>query len=337
MPDTSLLDTVPILRELRDDLDAAYSARESEERELAASRRPRRRRRLRLAVVGVVAAVVAAVAAVLPADERGTAGILETAAATAAAQPATSPPPGEYAYFEQVGESRVRSSQPGLDTSGVRTERAWWVARDGSGRLVQTMRIGNDFERPTDDPGLPRWRQAGERWVRDIRFGPGDFEKVQGLVAPTAVKLDVPALPTEVVALESVLRQALRAAASDSDPETGFAGGGDPANWQILTVIEQALAHPLASPQQRSALYEAAARLDGVEAVEDVRDPSGRPASLVRLTREMRPGTMRTEVYFDPQTSATLARRIVTSDTGTTATDTRLYEPPTIVSSLRRP
>jgi hypothetical protein len=335
MPEPRLFDTVSILRELRDDLDAAYAARESQQRE-------RRsvgpwRRRLRLAAVAGVAAAAVAIVAALPAGEKGTTAILEAAAATAAAQPATAPAPGAYAYFKETGESGVKTTLKGLDDSGGRTTLEWWVARDGSGRVLQTMRIGNDFERPADDPRLPRWKRAGEAWVRDIRFDRGEFAEVHGRVAAAAVNVDVLSLPTEPAALESALRRELRAAATDSDPETGFAGGPKPADWQMLTVIEQALAHPLASPQQRSALYRVAARLDGVEAIEDVQDPIGRPATVLRLLRQTHPGTVRTEVYFDPGTSATLARRIVTSEGGSTVIDSRVSTPPTTVHALTRP
>lgn len=326
MPDIPLLDSVPALRALRDDLEVAYAAHESRE---GAPRRvppPRRRRRLRLAaaVVAVAGAAVAVLGA-LPAGERGTTAILEAAAATAAEQPSTTPAPGAYVYFKETGEG------------GVRTMREWWVARDGSGRMLETMRIGNGFERPADAPPLPRWKRAGSGWVREIRFGRGAFADVHRRVAPTAVNVDVLSLPGEPAALESALRRELRAAAADSDPETGFAGGDHVASWQMLTVIEQSLAHPLASPQQRAALYRVAARLDGVEAIEDVNDPIGRPATMLRLVRHLHPGTLRTEVYFDPRTSATLARRIVSTEGGSPHTDSRVYTPPTAVPSLTRP
>jgi hypothetical protein len=100
-------------------------------------------------------------------------------------------------------------------------------------------------------------------------------------------------------------------------------------SYQLLTVIEQSLAHPLASPELRSGLYKVAARLDGVEAVEGVEDPIGRPASMLRLDRD----AARDEVYFDPDTAATLATRYVR----TGVTDDRIYTPPTVTDSITRP
>lgn len=306
-------DHLPILRELRDDLDVAYAEHE----------RPRMalpRRRLALVAVAAAAALVAVVAA-LPAGERGAPAILDAAAATAAEQRSTVPPPGAYAYFSERG------------TTSVGTVREWWVARDGSGRLRERMTIGNDFERPADDPSLPRWRRAGPSWIRDTRFGAGEFATIHARASSTVLETDVLSLPTDPDALESALRAELRAAALDSDPETGFHGGADPASYQLLTVIEQSLAHPLASPQLRSGLYRVAARLDGVEVVEDVEDPAGRPATVLRLDRDLHPGTVRQEVYFDPATAATLATRLITSH----VTDARTYTPPTVTRSLTRP
>ena len=302
-------DTLPILRELRDDLDAAYAR--------GARRRPRV---LPLAAAAAVAAAAVAIFAMLPApDEETTAPpspVLAAAAATAASQPPTAPGTGEYAYFKETGIGAARGADE------------WWVAGDGSGRVRETMVIGNDFERPTDDPGLPRWKPTGgTTWVRDTRFGPGEFSKVHGQVASTVLEVDVLDLPADPEALDEELRDQLAAAAGDDDPETGFHGGEEPADWQLLTVIQQSLAHPLATPEQRSAFYELAARLESVEATEGVEDPTGRPATVLRLAR----AGERTELYFDPETSATLAWQIAY---GGGLVDTRVYTPPRTVDSL---
>jgi hypothetical protein len=305
-----LPDTLPILRELRDDLDAAYAR--------GGRRRPRL---LPFAAAAAVAAAAVAIVALLSApDEETTAPpspVLAAAAATAAAQPPTAPPAGEYAYFKETGIGAARGSDE------------WWVARDGSGRVRETMVIPNDFEFPADDPGLPRWRRDGrQRWVRDTRFGPGEFSTIHGRVAATVLEVDVLDLPTEAEELDAELRDRLADAARDDDPETGFHGAGEPADWQLLTVIQQSLAHPLATPEQRSAFYEVAARLDAVEAVEGVEDPAGRPATMLRLDR----AGERTELYFDPETSATLGWQIVY---GGGLVDARVYTPPKTVSCQR--
>jgi hypothetical protein len=99
-----------------------------------------------------------------------------------------------------------------------------------------------------------------------------------------------------------VLRQKLQEAA-DFNPDP------DAQSLQLLQVIEDVLANPLASPQLRSAAYEIAARLDGVEIGENAADPIGRGATVITLCSGAIPA--RFEVFFDPATSATLATREV--------------------------
>jgi hypothetical protein len=292
---------LPILRELGDDLHAAFRAAESHPARRALSRRARL-----ACAVGAVAAVLAVLFAALPAGDRPAPSVraLDALAATAAKQPSTVPEAGEYTYL------KVRS---GADTSRERSRRTteWWIAADGSGRVLQRSYIGNDFESPSDN--LPtRWRRVGGGWwQRDVRFGPGEFSRVHRVVAPGVLDLDVEALPTDPGDLEQVLRRTLREAAADADPETGFHDGARPTAQHLLTVIEQTLAHPLAPPALRSALYRVAARLDGVEVTEGAKDPIGRRATALTLEARLRGGSRRLEVFFDPATSAALGRRDV--------------------------
>jgi hypothetical protein len=65
-------------------------------------------------------------------------------------------------------------------------------------------------------------------------------------------------------------------------------------------------------------------------------DPS-LPAAMLRLARGTHPGTVVTEVYFDPDTSATLATRRLSTEAGSTLADTRIYTPPRVTRSLTRP
>jgi hypothetical protein len=322
MPDTGI-ENLPIVRELRDDLAAAYAARE------AAPPAPRRRRvpRRLVAVCAAAAAAFFAVLVALPGDEGSVASVLEAAAATAAAQPAAAGGPGTYAYFRE--RSVVDSTVDPTLSLGRVTE--WWVARDGSGRLRDTMRIDNDFETPADDPGLPRWRRVdSHRWIRDARFGPGRFDAVHARIAPGVLSPRVDRLPTDPAALEAELTSQLRAAAADSDPETGFRGPVQ--QYQLLIVIEQTLAHPLASPALRSALYRVAATFEDVTVTEGAEDPAGRPATILVHTR----GSGLTELFFDPETSASLATRTTSASGG--ATQTSIYTPPaTVESDTARP
>ena len=327
-------DDLPILRALRDDLATAYAARGA-----APRRRPMRRRVPRgfVALVAAGATAFAAVLVALPAGHPSALSVLDATAATAAAQPKLALAVGTYAYFRE-------RSTAGSTTDPIATGHSieWWVARDGSGRVRETMSIDNPFERPTDgvayvvrpstDRPLQPWRHAGtDRWFRDARFGPGQFDAIHNVVSPGVLSPGVDGLPTDPVALEAELMRQLRAAARDGDPETGFRGPID--QWDLLIVVEQTLAHPLASPELRSALFRLAATFDGVTVTEGTKDPAARPATVLVATG----GTEKTEIFFDPKTAASLAARDTSTEHGTTA-QTWLYTPPeTVDSATSRP
>src|SRR5688500_15063062 len=110
---------LPILNELRGDLDRAYRRRET-----------KRRRLPRLALVPAFAAVAAAALAVVV--FQGSGGQPARALAVVAAEQPPAAPPGKYAYFAERRD-------------GWSSE--WWVAADGSGRLLQVQQL-EDFERP---------------------------------------------------------------------------------------------------------------------------------------------------------------------------------------------
>jgi hypothetical protein len=325
MPDT--LERLPILRDLGDDLDAAF--REQERRETA-----RRQRRLAGLVTAAAVAIAVLLAALPAGDETAPRSlrVLDAVAATAAKQPPTAPPSGKYAY--------LRARGVGPDTRNV-TE--WWVAADGSGRVRQRTHIDNDFERPTDDPDVrylvrpgndpgARWRRdGGGGWVRDVRFGSGGFERLYRLIAPGVLTLRASELPTDPDELGAFLRSELEAATRDGDPESGFIPGVAPSE-QMLTVIDQLLAHPLATPAQRSALFRVAGTLEGIEVAQNTKDPSGRPATALWLAN----ADPRIEVFFDPRTASALGRRHVYEPGGPRPiTDSDVYTAPTTVGSIR--
>jgi hypothetical protein len=267
--------------------------------------RPRRSRRLRL--VGAAAVGVAALAAVLAAlpsghDPVGGRGPLGAAAALAADLPSTLPARGEYSYLKLgVGSTE--------DAGGSVTE--WWIGTDRSGRMLKSLTGLGDGETPVGEG----WRQtAPGSWLNDNRFGPGQFARLYPSVAPAVVHFDVEQLPSEPGALLDTLRRSLRIATSDRDPETGFAPGSIAMEAQLLTLIGQVLAHPLASPPLRSALYTVAGRLGGVTVRERVQDPIGRRGTALSFTERIGRTTNRHEVIFDPATSETLATQLVSTE-----------------------
>jgi hypothetical protein len=111
-------------------------------------------------------------------------------------------------------------------------------------------------------------------------------------------------LPTDPQTLKAVLLHKLREALDfNRDPATQ--------SLQMLQLLEEVLANPLPSPELRGAVYEIAARLEGVEIREHVADPVGRAATAIALCSDAIPA--RYEVFFDPATSTTLGTREINS------------------------
>jgi hypothetical protein len=99
-----------------------------------------------------------------------------------------------------------------------------------------------------------------------------------------------------------------------SDPDALFAelrrqaqGNGNGLYPEMFTLVGDALRETGASPAQRAALYDVAARIPGVQLLGSVLDPAGRRGTAVALDSE--PNHMRQTLIFDPDTSALLAER----------------------------
>jgi hypothetical protein len=156
-----------------------------------------------------------------------------------------------------------------------------WIASDGSG-YRRTEVISVDFASASDreaweQAGRPEVQQAGG--VRLERYRPGKTPW-----------FDVGSLPTDPEQLLEVLRS------------------GSPIPWpssddKIFKLIGSLLAQGDASPELRSALFEVATELEGVQLIGEVTDPLDRQG--VGLVVD---GTAsRTQLVFDPATSHLLA------------------------------
>jgi hypothetical protein len=255
-------------------------------------------RRVWRAVAGATAAAVTTVGLFVlfqgGAEPASPLRILNAAASIAAREPTTVPGPGEYLYVKQ--------------RSGVVAGRSvtveWWIASDGSGRMVRRGQpataiwsLGNGHKRE-----LPATVTGRARTARNVTFGPGRFADLYARVNPGLLGGRTEGLPTDAASLEPVLRSQLERAA-DFNPDPGAY------SLQMLQVIEAVLANPLASPQLRSAAYELAARLDGVSVDQDATDPIGRRATAIALCSAAIPAHY--ELFFNPATSATLGTREV--------------------------
>ncbi len=284
------------------------------------ARRSWSRRRMRLA--GAAGACLAAAAVALAALPQGNGRLsaLDAVAAVAAGQPAPGTAAGRYSYLRVRQGAQIEPWPVGLVGGPLTSTTELWIGPDGSGRISKTMSLVAG-ETPADSgpttyrwtPAGGGWKRTGDRWTRDQRFEAGGFTEVYRSVSPTALDLRVDTLPSEPDALAALLRRKLAEAAADDDPETGFAGGSHPSSGEMLIVIGQILAYPLARPELRSALYQVAGTLNGVEVGEHAHDPSGRPATVIRLNETTKSGTPnRYELFFDSQTSATLATQFTT-------------------------
>jgi hypothetical protein len=271
---------------------------------LAAAHSPRAARRVGLlgAAAAATAAVTVALAGLVPglpgSGERATGlRVLNAAASIAAAQPATAPGPGEYTYVKQ------RLGIVGGPSGTVE----WWIASDGSGRMHRSGAHTIGVWAMTQEGGRGERRvfvEGHDRTARDATFGPGRFAEFYEKVNPGVLDGRIDELPTDPETLKAVLLHRLREAPDfNPDPATE--------SLQMLQLLEEVLANPLAPPKLRGAVYDIAAGLEGVEIREHVADPAGRTATAIALCSDAIPA--RYEVFFDPATSATLGTREVDS------------------------
>jgi hypothetical protein len=267
----------------------------------AGGRAPGNTRRVRLVGAAAVAMALAltGLLAVLPGGGAPAPAraqrVLYAAASIAAAQPATAPGPGEYTYVKQ---------RRGL-IGGPSETVEWWIAVDGSGRMRRSGPHSIGVITYEGGRGERRVIVRGhDRIARDASFGPGRFAEYYEKVNPGVLDGRIDELATDPKALEAVLSRKLRGARDfNPDPATQ--------SLQMLQMIEEILANPLASPELRSAVYEIAAGLDGVEISEHAADPVGRTATAIALCSAAIPA--RYEVFFDSATSATLGTREIDS------------------------
>ena len=250
----------------------------------------RRRWVVRVAAVALVVGAAGGTGVLLqPGSPAGpasaAAAVLNHLALVAADQPVpTAPGPGQYLYVDSVA---AYTDTAGTSPSGgarytvlLPEKRQIWIAANGSGRILETFA----------DPNFPsardraNWEAAGSPPIQhppaDMSFGPG------GLVdGPT----NLSRLPTNPSALAAEI--------SSRKIEGGPLGPAED-----FTQVADMLRETDASPALRSALYQVAAGLPGVEALGTVTDHSGRRGVGIACVNK----GLRHELIFDPKTSALL-------------------------------
>jgi hypothetical protein len=269
-------------------------------------RRQRARRRLGFARLGVAGALAAvAVGIVVAVSLRGGAANPPPAAAVVLARAArvaeaSGGPrqlrPGEYWYVKSVWTTPgvtfagARGRSLGLVSNALSTyERQAWIGLDRPGRVHSRV-----FGPPTflSAAARQKWIQAGR--PRE-RLGGVNFSlPSNAFIRPYAQLL---ALPTNVDALWKLLYRE--------------AGTGAP-GWkrhEMFTEIGDLLREDPIPAKVRAALYLVAARIPGIQLLGLTHDGIGRPALAVALNDTLY--GERSELLFDPKTSALLGERSV--------------------------
>ena len=201
-------------------------------------------------------------------------------AAAVARRQAPTPPlaPGHYAYSRSVQAFLVVDGDKGWTALGPQV-REIWIGRRG-GLLHETR--GKPKFLPTRD--YERWVAAGRPRVN----------------APEATERLGPTPPLDLPTDPDALFAKVRAEAE------GNANGVDA---EMLTLVGDALRETDASPALRASLYEAAARIPGVELVGPTTDRTGRRGVAVAYSNS--DNHARDELIFDPRTSALLEEETV--------------------------
>ena len=245
-----------------------------------------RRRRRRPMVLAAAAAVVALLAGIFVGLERGSDGTasaataaLRNAASVARAQEPRRPlRPGEFLYIKSVTAYLATSVYSAGDSFSVLEPR------------VREIWLGPDRGLLRERDGRPRFLSARDRsrWIAHGR-PPLESRRATTTRMPGTRPLDLPSDP-------DALYERLKEEAE---------GHSEGTYEQMFTLVGDALRETSATPAQRAALYEVAARLPGVELIGRVRDPAGRPGVAVAMASE--DDKIRHTLVFDPKTSVLLA------------------------------
>jgi hypothetical protein len=204
--------------------------------------------------------------------------VLREAAAVAGRQP---PPehPGAGRYLYTKSETAYLSTSVyGEDlafTVLVPRRREVWIGEDGG-----WIRQSSGKPRFLTQRDRENWIAAGRPELREP-----DFEERLDPAPPLK-------LPSDPDALYAQLERRAK-------------GHPEGTHEEMFTLVGDALRESMATPAQRAALYEVAARLPGVDLVGSVKDPAGRPGLAVAMPMEA--DGVRHALVFDPETAVLLA------------------------------
>lgn len=250
--------------------------------------RRRRRRRLVLPAAATFALVVAAAVVVALVGPIGgsTAAASELRRLGTIASSAEGPHLGT-GQFLLVTSDELRPearTELGMDSSFTVVSRLrvqTWIAGDGSS-FRRTEWISSEF---ASDADRRSWEEAG----RPIVPHAGDIQDERSR-SDGYFWVDLSELPREPAQLLAALR-------------SGSILPRSPGDDHVFMLIGDLLAQGDAPPEVRAALFEAAARLEGIEEVGAVTDPLKRDGIALAIDG----ASMRTQLVFDPETADLLS------------------------------
>lgn len=289
-----------------DEVDAAALERvRSRLRAETRKERARRRGRWVVAAAAVLAAVVVAIGLASPTPREAAASELRRLADIAEGQRPLRPGPGQFLLIRSEELRRESSSTIGVEGSfefNTRLRVSTWVAQDRSG-----FRREEVLSSVISDADRQAWLDADRPQLevpRSLEYLPGDV--------PIP---DVSHWPTDADALLPALR-------------SGELVERPPGDDQVFILIGEILSQDVAGPELQAALFECAARLDGVVLVGQAEDQLGRSGTAVELPS---PGS-RTRLVFDPDSAQLLAMEVYEADVaGRMELESWIAPQPTIV------
>jgi hypothetical protein len=242
-------------------------------------------KRGRWLTVPALAAAVAAVAVLVSTGSNGTsnaaAATLNKAAMIARMQAPLLLGSGQYLYTKSV-DAYTSTTTDGTNAYTVLIPhvREIWLGPDG-GRLYETS-------------GAPQFLTAADRQDWLAAGSPNLTQAPMETKLPPTPALD---LPTDPDALYTRLTQQASATGNEASAT------GNPLPVEMFNLIGDSLRESAATPAQRAALYQVAARLPGIELLGTVTDSAGRTGIGVAISDH----GIRFTLILDPNTSALLA------------------------------
>ncbi len=259
----------------------------------------------------VVAAAVAVVLTTLPPNgaHRAAAAELSRLAAVAVEQPFSGLGPGEYYYLREEGHDpqvRVAENQDGY-TALFHLTREYWVAADGSGRLVT---IPGEVIWPSSRD-RERWEADGSTpfdGPSDLTYGPGELvadESDARSLATLPEGYDFDTLPHDPEALHEVISQA----AAEREAKATRTSSQAPTPILTFTVCVELLHTPLTPPDSRASLFKAMGYIPGITVVAEKTIPEMGTGTAVFIEAKWGEVRVRQEFLVDPETSLLLGYR----------------------------